>query len=497
MKTKIKRKKINSIIGYILLYLSIILFFTTNYVLVCYDNLSIEQIIYTITYSSGSNNDVVINGIIYVTIRVLIVTMIIIITRVISLKLNVISLVIKGKRRRTINLFPIRIGILNSIVILLLSLNYISTSFSLKEYFSSQNTNSDFIEMNYIDPRKANIFFPENKKNLIYIFAESMESSLFDRGSGGLKDGSVIPKLESLASTYTSFSGTNKLGGAYALTGATWSIAGNVAETAGLPLKIPVDKNSYGNYSKFLPWAVTLGDILEKNGYNNYFLLGSSKYFAGKDKLFGQHGNYSIYGHEDAINEGKISANYNVWWGYEDLKLFSYAKDPLSSIANNNEPFTYMIETSDTHFTDGYMDDSCDRTKFSDKYSNAYYCSDTKIYNFIKWCQKQSWYDNTVIMIVGDHLSMQSGYYDTKDDLNRRVYNVIINSSVEAKNTNNRLFSTMDIFPTTLASLGVNIEGDRLGLGVNLYSSKKTLLEQYGVDFVNKELANNSEFYNV
>ena len=52
------------------------------------------------------------------------------------------------------------------------------------------------------------------------------------------------------------------------------------------------------------------------------------------------------------------------------------------------------------------------------------------------------------------------------------------------------------MFPTTLASLGVEIKGDRLGLGTNLFSGKKTLLEDYGIDYVNEELLKNSEFYN-
>ena len=35
----------------------------------------------------------------------------------------------------------------------------------------------------------------------------------------------------------------------------------------------------------------------------------------------------------------------------------------------------------------------------------------------------------------------------------------------------------MDMFPTTLASLGAVIDGDRLGLGTNLFSDKPTLAE--------------------
>ena len=53
----------------------------------------------------------------------------------------------------------------------------------------------------------------------------------------------------------------------------------------------------------------------------------------------------------------------------------------------------------------------------------------------------------------------------------------------------------MDYFPTTLAAMGVKIEGDRLGLGTNLFSDKPTLLEEMGWEKFNAELARRSIFY--
>ena len=35
-----------------------------------------------------------------------------------------------------------------------------------------------------------------------------------------------------------------------------------------------------------------------------------------------------------------------------------------------------------------------------------------------------------------------------------------------------------DTYPTVVSALGGNIKGDRLGLGVNLFSSEKTLAEE-------------------
>jgi len=51
------------------------------------------------------------------------------------------------------------------------------------------------------------------------------------------------------------------------------------------------------------------------------------------------------------------------------------------------------------------------------------------------------------------------------------------------------------MFPTTLASLGVEIEGNKLGLGANLFSSEKTLIEEIGYDELNDEILKKSKYY--
>ena len=59
----------------------------------------------------------------------------------------------------------------------------------------------------------------------------------------------------------------------------------------------------------------------------------------------------------------------------------------------------------------------------------------------------------------------------------------------------NRQFGTFDLFPTTLAALGVTIDGDRLALGTNLFSDRETLTEQYGYAYLSEELQKQSGFY--
>ena len=149
--------------------------------------------------------------------------------------------------------------------------------------------------------------------------------------------------------------------------------------------------------------------------------------------------------------------------------------------------------TSNTHTPNGYLDDDCD-TPYETQYENVIACSASQLLEFITWIQAQDFYPNTTIVIVGDHISMQPGLYTNND--RRRIYNLFINSAVEEGNFQNRKFNTMDFFPTTLRSMGVEIEGNRLGLGTDLFSNQKTLMEEMGVYKFQKEISKRSKFYN-
>ena len=91
---------------------------------------------------------------------------------------------------------------------------------------------------------------------------------------------------------------------------------------------------------------------------------------------------------------------------------------------------------------------------------------------------------------------MQENFYNVDNNYDRVVYNAFINSRVLPVNNKNRVFTTMDMFPTTMAALGAKIDGERLGLGTNLFSGKETLREKMGGNYINKELKKNDKKYN-
>ena len=60
------------------------------------------------------------------------------------------------------------------------------TSFDLIDYFQYIKEETDIYDTYYVDPKTVSFEF-ENKRNLIYIFVESMEISFADKQMGGYK----------------------------------------------------------------------------------------------------------------------------------------------------------------------------------------------------------------------------------------------------------------------------------------------------------------------
>ena len=111
----------------------------------------------------------------------------------------------------------------------------------------------------------------------------------------------------------------------------------------------------------------------------------------------------------------------------------------------------------------------------------------------MQWIQQQPFYENTTIVISGDHPTMDSDFCeDVPEDYIRKVYTTYINAGTENEWNTYRTYTTFDNFPTTLASLGVSIEGERLGLGTNLFSSKETLSEVFGYERESQEISKRS-----
>lgn len=96
---------------------------------------------------------------------------------------------------------------------------------------------------------------------------------------------------------------------------------------------------------------------------------------------------------------------------------------------------------------------------------------------------------------------MDTDFFENFDpDYLRTQFNVILNPSPDLNTSKSKFtdreWANFDMFPTILATMGVKIKGDRLGIGTNLFSDTPTVFEEYGVEHTNTELEKKSEFMN-
>ncbi|MEY8413883.1 GBS Bsp-like repeat-containing protein [Lachnospiraceae bacterium 62-26] len=467
----------------LLMVLATIIYFSIQWMFDTWSNLTMDELVYHMTAPLEGTNEAMVSEYLSMCVAPAVLVLILAVVLFIAWHKRKIYFVLMGA------------GMVVSLAVSVSVVHGAWDKLDAGSYMESQGTYSTFIDDNYVNPAEVTLNFPEKKRNLIYIFLESMETTYTSKENGGAFDENVILELTRLAQENESFSGDrNRLNGGYSMPGTTWTMGAMFAHTSGLPLNISINGNNMDTQEYFFPGIITMGDILKDAGYTQTLMIGSDATFGGRRLYFSDHGDYEILDYNYAKEMKMIPEDYRVWWGYEDQKLFDFAKEKLIEYSNMEEAFNFTLLTVDTHFEDGYPCELCREEFNNNQYANVMACSSRQINEFIEWIKQQSFYEDTTIVLVGDHPTMDPDFCeDIDENYVRRVYTTYINSAVEVKIDKERNYTTFDYFPTTLAALGVEIEGEKLGLGTNLFSDKQTLTERFGVEIEEKEIEKKSK----
>lgn len=329
---------------------------------------------------------------------------------------------------------------------------------------------------------------PKKPKNIILIFAESMEKTFADRAYWGEN---LIPYLTRLGNRYTTVEGYNHINGT------NWTLASQVAVFCGVPFKTQFRDRLGVQTDSFMPNAVCVPDLLKRAGYKTVFAKGAYKEFVGTDSFAREHHFDEIWGRDELIEHGYASAQDIglSQWGINDKVFFEFARKKLTELSRNDDPFFLSLTTLDTHFPNGYLNEGCFQ-KYGD-IRDAIMCSDKIIFDFVEWCRQQPFFENTVIFIIGDHLMMEAD--EINQDLalypNRKTYNVIIGRKSIYPYVIQKPFAQFDWGPTILDVAEVPVVDGKLGLGVSLLRQEKTLLERYGYNQLDAEMIKSSPRY--
>ena len=344
----------------------------------------------------------------------------------------------------------------------------------------SSTRGSDELKNMYSIPSRDEILF-EKKQSMVIVLAESMETSFNDPQL----ERPLMPRMEKLKKLSQHNDNYVKV------YGAGWTIASMTGWFFGLPLRVPhgIGANSYRAKTGFLPGAESIFDILKENGYELVFILGSSRFFSGKDKLFFGHGEFVIMDKEYFEKQGwSVEADGGTGWGFTDAFVFERALEEYQKLKAAGKPFVLFIETVDTHGPDGFCPP--ERRQYND-FRDAVVELDRNLAEF----SQKIWNDDVVYIVLGDHFLMGNPDF-LKPVENRKIFNLFHGNlpSIPADKRGQHV-SALDMAPTLLHAAGARWTGDQFGLGISLFSERPSLLEEYGLERFNEFLGGWSPFY--
>lgn len=238
---------------------------------------------------------------------------------------------------------------------------------------------------------------PKNPNNLIVIYLESFSAILVDNQHPDLTP--RINRLKTKSPAFPQYIST-----------AGFTMDGLIAAMCGLTANMAAGNNSMvGNNP--LAKVPCLGDVLAQAGYQQIYLGGALKSFAGKGDFLLSHGFDQVWGWEDFRDLPSYQdKGSHSWWGLHDQDLFGRALDQAMSLHQGPQPFHLSMLSLSTHLK-GFPSPNCPQYPHSDdRYLQAIHCTDHLLGQFIDKLDQQGISENTLVYITGDHGIFNTNY---------------------------------------------------------------------------------------
>lgn len=286
----------------------------------------------------------------------------------------------------------------------------------------------------------------ENHKNVVLITVESLSAD-FMSAYGNKKH--ITPFLDSLATKSLQFTNLFAVGNR--------TVRGLEAVTLCLP---PMAAESVikrkDNKNKF-----STGNLFKQRGYDVKFMYGGDAFFDNMEDFFGGNG-YDIVDKKSFLpNEITFS---NIW-GVCDEDMYSKAIKVMNEESASGKPFFNHIMTVSNHRPYTFPKDKITVEGNEKSRNGAVKYTDYALKQFFKMAEKQSWYKNTVFVILADHCSSSSG--KTELPLDKYKIPAIIYSPGFIKPKHyTQLMSQIDVMPTLFGLLNFTYDSKFYGQDV-------------------------------
>ncbi len=276
----------------------------------------------------------------------------------------------------------------------------------------------------------------EIHKNIVLITIESLSAD-FLKAYGGKKD--ATPFLDSLATKSLQFTNLYSTGNrtVRGLEAVTLSLPPSAAESV---VKRKDNKNKFST-----------GYVLKQKGYQVKYLYGGDAYFDNMQDFFGGNG-YEIVD-KKSFKPNEIT--FSNIWGVCDEDMYKKAIKVMNEEAKNKKPFFNHIMSVSNHRPFTYPDGKIDIPSNKKSRIGGVKYTDYALKQFFEMAKTQSWYSNTVFVIVADHCASSSGKTELPLD-KYRIPGMIFSPNFIKPQEFNTLMSQIDVMPTLFGLLKMN-----------------------------------------
>ncbi|MDA7963031.1 sulfatase-like hydrolase/transferase [Ruegeria sp.] len=278
------------------------------------------------------------------------------------------------------------------------------------------------------------------RKNIVLLYLESVEQTYFDE----TQFSGLLPGLSKLREDAIAFTDVVQY------PGTSWTIGGLVSSQCGIPLLTRQGGNAVlekvdNPFQSF----DCLAELLGGAGYNTAFVGGASLDFAGKGRFLRDNG-YQV-----ALGLDELPTSSRHSWGMFDDELFGHARQLFDGLSKEQAPFLLTLLTLDTHHPIGTPSPSC--TPYAADAStmlNAVHCTDQLAWNFVEAIRSSDAADDTVVVIMSDHLVISGDVVSRFDGLDRRITFMLLDPARDAA-VHSGPSSHFDVGPTILEAAGM------------------------------------------
>ncbi len=283
------------------------------------------------------------------------------------------------------------------------------------------------------------------KMNVVVILMESMSADKM--GVYGNKD-QLTPFLDSLTKQSLFYPNTYSAG--------EHTFNGIFSTLYSFPAQL--DKNPMINVltanQKFSGLPVTL----KKKGYSTLFMCTNNKDFDNLGSFLTSNGIQQIVSEEDYPKDKIVSG-----WGIADDYLYDVSIEKMNQLSKKETPFFTTILSISTHSP--YAIPNGLPVKFSaqKKEDKIYQYADWSLRKFFDMAKKQSWFDNTIFVLVADHGQVFDRTYELPLSYHH-IPLMIYSPKLISPKTDPRFALQMDVFPTIMGILKQSYTNNTMGV---------------------------------